>query len=88
MMMMMCRRWVMFIEKSICDIDGKLVIHHETLKKLKRRLEIIQQTYDAPVVYAQAVHEVVRRRLFASQFLQVRATLYRYLRRHCFVSRK
>ena len=71
MMNIICHRWVMYIEKSICDIDGKLVIHHETLKKLKRRLEIIQQTYDAPVVYARAVHEVVRRRLFATQFLEV-----------------
>ena len=66
-----CFRWVMFVEKLICDVDSRLVIHHETLKKLKRKLEIIMQMYNAPELYARAVVEVVRRKAYTDTFLRV-----------------
>ena len=61
----------MYVEKSICDMDSKLMIHRETLKKLKRKLEIIQQMHEAPSIYALAVVEVVRRKTFSGKFLVV-----------------
>ena len=63
----------MYVEESICEIDGKLVIHHETLKKLKRKLEIVQQMNVAADVYASAIVEVVRRKTFTEHFLEVSA---------------
>ena len=61
----------MYVEKSICDMDSKLMIHRETLKKLKRKLEIVHQMHEAPNVYALAVVEVVRRKSFSGKFLTV-----------------
>ena len=69
-------RWVMFVEKSVCDVDSKLMIHHETLKKLKRKLEIIHQMAEAPYVYASAIVEVVRRKIFTTRFLDVSWNLF------------
>ncbi len=56
------------MEKEVSDTDNKLVIHHDTLKKLRRRLEIIDQMHSAPTVYCAAVVEVVRRRRFSDHF--------------------
>ncbi|KAL5016944.1 hypothetical protein ScPMuIL_006533 [Solemya velum] len=63
-------RWVMFVEKKICDVDGKLMIYHENLKRLKKRLDILLQIETAPKVYAMLVVEVVRRRQFSSKYFQ------------------
>ncbi|CAH1774266.1 unnamed protein product [Owenia fusiformis] len=63
-------RWIMYVEKQVCDIDNKLVIHHENLKKTRRKLEIIKQMHDAPNVYVSAVKEVVRRKWFSTNFLE------------------
>jgi RB1-inducible coiled-coil protein 1 len=65
-------RWVMYVERTICDVDSKLVLYHETLKKLRRRLEILQQMHMAPSIYCSAVVEVVRRRDFSQHFIKVR----------------
>lgn len=59
------------MEKSISDLDNKLMIHHDTLKKLKRKLEIVRQIHSAPEVYARAVVEVVRRKIFTRHFVEV-----------------
>lgn len=61
----------MYVEKSLCDKDNKLMIHQATLRKLKRRLHILQQMNDAPQVYARAIVEVVRRKAFSKNFLEV-----------------
>lgn len=61
----------MLVEKRICDVDGKLMIYHENLKRLKKRLDILKQIHEAPQVYAKLVVEVVRRRKFSTQFLKV-----------------
>lgn len=67
----------MLVEKRICDVDGKLMIYHENLKRLKKRLDILKQIHEAPQVYAKLVVEVVRRRKFSTQFLKV-TTLLQY----------
>ena len=64
-------RWVMYVEKSICDLDNKLVIRHETLKKIRHRIEIIRQIFDSPTTYCSALVEVVRRRRFSQRYLLV-----------------
>jgi hypothetical protein len=64
-------RWVMLVEKRICDVDGKLIIYHENLKRLRKRLEVLKQIHDAPNIYAFLVVEVVRRRKFSSTFTEV-----------------
>jgi hypothetical protein len=42
----------MLVEKRICDVDGKLIIYHENLKRLRKRLEVLKQIHDAPNIYA------------------------------------
>ncbi len=64
----------MYVEKSISDMDSKLMIHRETLKKLMRKVDIVQQLHNAPDLYALAVVEVVRRKAFSQTFMQVRLT--------------
>ncbi|XP_056017602.1 RB1-inducible coiled-coil protein 1-like isoform X2 [Ostrea edulis] len=63
-------RWVMLVEKRICDVDGKLMIYHDNLKRLRKRLDILKQIHNAPQMYAKLVVEVVRRRKFSTQFLK------------------
>ena len=70
------------MEKSICDLDNKLVIRHETLKKIRHRVEIIRQILDSPAVYCRALVEVVRRRRFSHAYqlvLRLRIYLLAYL---------
>ncbi|XP_013399384.1 RB1-inducible coiled-coil protein 1 isoform X2 [Lingula anatina] len=63
-------RWIMYVEKTIVDTDNRLIVQHETLRRLKKRMEILNQMYDAPKVYAAAVVEVVRRKKFNARFLE------------------
>ena len=69
--MYLAYRWIMYVEKNIYDVDGKLVIHHENLKRLKRRLEIIRHVHTAPHVYAAILVEIYRRRNFKEEFMNV-----------------
>lgn len=68
-------RWVMYIEDRILEIDHKVVIYHENLKRLRRHLEVLQQIHLAPATYLCAVAEVVRRRTFSQSFLLVSLSL-------------
>ena len=65
-------RWVMYIEKTICDVHSKLVIYNQRLKKLQHCLRLILQMHNAPQIYCSAVVEVVRRKQFAQKFMQVK----------------
>ncbi|KAJ8306226.1 hypothetical protein KUTeg_016771, partial [Tegillarca granosa] len=68
-------RWVMFVEKKICDVDGKLMIYHENLKRLRKRLDILKQVHDAPNVYGKLVIEVCRRKKFSTNYSKMDAPL-------------
>ena len=70
-------RWVMFVEKKICDVDGKLMIYHENLKRLRKRLDILKQVHDAPSVYGKLVVEVCRRKKFSQNYNKVGMKSYR-----------
>nr|QSV39522.1 autophagy associated protein [Locusta migratoria] len=62
-------RWVMYVENHIYEVDSKFMIYHESLKRLRRQLEIVRQIHLAPQMYVKAVGEVVRRRTFSQAFL-------------------
>ncbi|XP_013791156.1 RB1-inducible coiled-coil protein 1-like, partial [Limulus polyphemus] len=62
--------WIMYVEGRISDLDNKLSIYHENLKRLKRHLDVVEQIHLTPQVYVAAVVEVVRRRTFSTAFLQ------------------
>ncbi|XP_043264835.1 RB1-inducible coiled-coil protein 1 isoform X1 [Colletes gigas] len=62
-------KWIMYVENKMMEINGKLVMYHESLKRLRRHLEVLQQIHLAPQMYMNAVAEVVRRRTFSQAFL-------------------
>ncbi|XP_035733946.1 RB1-inducible coiled-coil protein 1-like isoform X2 [Vespa mandarinia] len=62
-------KWIMYVENKMMEVDGKLVMYHESLKRLRRHLEVLQQIHLAPQMYLRAVAEVVRRRTFSQAFL-------------------
>lgn len=62
-------KWIMYVENKMMEVDGKLMMYHESLKRLRRHLEVLQQIHLAPQMYMNAVAEVVRRRTFSQAFL-------------------
>ena len=30
-------RWIMYIEKKICECDGTIIMYHENIRRIKRR---------------------------------------------------
>lgn len=66
----------MYVENLILETDHKLILYHESLKRLRRHVEIIQQIHIAPAMYLNAVAEVVRRRAFSQAFLMVSTHYY------------
>ncbi|XP_038046178.1 RB1-inducible coiled-coil protein 1-like [Patiria miniata] len=61
-------RWIMYVEQQISAVHSKMLVYHENLKRLRKRLEIVRQVYSAPRLYAAAVIEVCRRRSYADHF--------------------
>ncbi|XP_071802766.1 RB1-inducible coiled-coil protein 1-like [Asterias amurensis] len=61
-------RWIMYVEQQISAVHSKMLVYHENLKRLRKRLEIVRQVYAAPKLYASAIVEVYRRRLYSSHF--------------------
>jgi RB1-inducible coiled-coil protein 1 len=59
----------MYVENKMMELDGKLVMYHESLRRLRRQLEILRQIHLAPQMYVSAIVEVVRRRAFSQAFL-------------------
>lgn len=62
-------KWIMYVENKMVEVGNKLIIYHESLKRLRRHLEVLQQIHLAPEMYISAVIEVVRRRTFSQAFL-------------------
>ncbi|KAL0119773.1 hypothetical protein PUN28_007898 [Cardiocondyla obscurior] len=62
-------KWIMYVENKMVEVGNKLIIYHESLKRLRRHLEVLQQIHLAPEIYMSAVVEVVRRRTFSQAFL-------------------
>lgn len=62
-------KWIMYVENKMMVVDSKLMMYNESLKRLRRHLEVLQQIHLAPQMYMNAVAEVVRRRTFSQAFL-------------------
>ncbi|XP_076647579.1 autophagy-related 17 isoform X3 [Halictus rubicundus] len=62
-------KWIMYVENKMMEVDSKLMMYNESLKRLRRHLEVLQQIHLAPQMYMNAVAEVVRRRTFSQAFL-------------------
>jgi len=68
-------KWVMFIQRQMAESGQQLVLYYEELKRLSRRLEVMEQLHLAPSVYLATVVEVVRRRSFSDHFLKKSSVL-------------
>ena len=65
-----CRmKWVVFIQNQISEVGQLLVMHVEELKRLRRKLDVIEQIHMAPSIYLATAVEVVRRRSFSDHYL-------------------
>jgi RB1-inducible coiled-coil protein 1 len=62
---------VVYVQNNMNEVSHKLLIYHEGLRALKKRLDIIHQIHLAPEIYMSAVGEVVRRKSFSKAFLKV-----------------
>ncbi|RWS26796.1 RB1-inducible coiled-coil protein 1-like protein [Leptotrombidium deliense] len=88
-------RWIMFVEKKLTDVDSKIMIYRENLRRLQRHLKIIEQVNLAPKVYIACVCEVVRRQQFSQNFMNWSEELVKHVtssysdevsRRHTFAA--
>lgn len=59
------------MEKVVSSVDGKIALHYENCRRLKIRIDKLDQIYRAPSVYAQLCAEVCRRRKFALEYKHV-----------------
>lgn len=68
-------RWVMYVQREIVDVDSRLVLQNENLRRLRRHFDLLRQLHQAPGVYFRSMIEVVRRRMFMTKFMQWANTL-------------
>lgn len=62
----------MYIEKKLYELDNKLSMHRENVRRLTGLLQVVEQIHRAPRVYVGAITEVARRHAFSQAFVQVR----------------
>jgi RB1-inducible coiled-coil protein 1 len=70
-------RWIMYIEKKLSEIDAKILVYRENLRRLKKHLEVVHQIHLAPKIYMASVVEVVRRKTFSNVFIHWASSLAR-----------
>ncbi|CAG2115600.1 unnamed protein product, partial [Medioppia subpectinata] len=63
-------RWIVFIEKKLSEVDSRVLIYRENIRRLKKHLKVVHQIHLAPKIYLASVVEVVRRKTFSSVFLE------------------
>lgn len=64
-------KWIVAVESNIMELNQKLIIHNESLRRLRRQFDILRQIHQAPPIYVASISEVVRRRAFSQAFLMV-----------------
>ncbi|XP_043470313.1 RB1-inducible coiled-coil protein 1 isoform X1 [Leptopilina heterotoma] len=62
-------KWIVYVENKITNVNYKLTMYNEILKRLKKHIDILQQIHLAPEMYMSAITEVVRRKTFSQSFL-------------------
>lgn len=63
-------KWVVYVQNQMADVQQLLMLHSEELKRLEKRLQVMEQLHLAPSMYLATAVEVVRRRAFSRSFLQ------------------
>ncbi|OQV20469.1 RB1-inducible coiled-coil protein 1 [Hypsibius exemplaris] len=76
-------KWVITVENSITEVDDKIKIYYENIKRIKRLTHMLDQVRDCPRVYVAAVEEVLRRRHYSKDFLSWAETVSRTATRAC-----
>lgn len=68
-------KWVVYIQNQFAEVSSLILMHIEELRRLGRKLEVIEQLHLAPSMFMATVVEVVRRRAFSQHYLEKAATL-------------
>ncbi len=63
-------KWVVFIQNQISEVGQTMVMYAEELRRLRRKLDVIEQIHMAPSIYMATAVEVVRRRAFSEHYLK------------------
>ena len=63
-------KWVVYVQNQISEIAQSLMMHIEELRRLRRKLDVVEQIHMAPSIYMATAVEVVRRRAFSGQYLK------------------
>lgn len=77
--------WMLFVQRQLSEVDSRLVLQNENLRRLRRHFDLLRQLHRAPTVYLRSMVEIVRRKHFANKFVEWAETLsgtvsYYYLR--------
>ncbi|XP_005184835.1 RB1-inducible coiled-coil protein 1 [Musca domestica] len=59
---------IVFIENAMSEFDNRLLFYLRCLRRAERHIHIIDQIHQAPNMYVAAVTEVMRRKIFSSEF--------------------
>ena len=68
-------KWVVFIQDQMAEVGRTLLMHAEEVRRLNRKMEVIEQIHTAPAMYMATAVEVVRRRAFSKHYLSRTAAL-------------
>merc|ERR1712096_18573 len=68
-------KWVVFIQDQMAEVGRTLLMHAEEVRRLTRKMEVIEQIHTAPAIYMATVVEVVRRKAFSDHYLGRTASL-------------
>ncbi|XP_013106284.2 RB1-inducible coiled-coil protein 1 [Stomoxys calcitrans] len=59
---------IVYIENAMSEFDNRLLFYLRCLRRAERHIHIIDQIHQAPNMYVAAVTEVMRRKIFSSEF--------------------
>ncbi|XP_065355086.1 RB1-inducible coiled-coil protein 1 [Calliphora vicina] len=59
---------IVYIENAMSEFDNRLLFYHRCLRRAERHIHIIDQIHQAPNMYVAAVTEVMRRKIFSTEF--------------------
>ncbi|CAB4065027.1 RB1CC1 [Lepeophtheirus salmonis] len=61
-------KWIVFIQNKIAEAAQSIVINFESLRRLGKKLEVMEQLHLAPSMFMTTAVEVVRRKAFSLEF--------------------
>ena len=68
-------QWVVCIQDQMAEVGRTLLMHAEEVRRLNRKMEVIEQIHTAPAMYMATAVEVVRRKAFSEHYLTRTASL-------------